>query len=771
MKLSLAWVFDHIDADWKKVDVQQLVQRFNQMVAEIEGYHKVHIDLEPITMVEVTGIHADSIVCFSKEWEQEYLLSPRKGVIIGQYYLIKKNDSGVVWANAQDLGSGKDMLMPAMAGNLQASWKNNFETHDYILEVDNKSITHRPDMWGHRGFAREVAAILNVPFKSLNQFLADKKMTQIDALAIAATASNPFAISIQAPQACKRIAGMYLNNIAPSSSLLWMAHRLARVDARAIDAVVDMTNYVMLEMGQPMHAFDAPSFTDKRLVVRMAKNKEKLTLLDGETVELTDQDLVLSDGTNPLGLAGVMGGQSSGMTSTTTSMLVEAACFDAATIRRTAARYKKRSEASARFEKSLDPNQNTIAIQRFLKLMRDAKIAATESDEIFSLGVQALKTEIIVSHEMIEKRLGVTLAPEFVIKTLTALDFGVQVDNAVYTVTVPTFRATKDIKIKEDIIEEIGRFYGYTTLETCLPALQLAPSLDLGWVYQQRKIKQTLAFACSMRELYTYAFFDEEFLATIKWQPSHTLEVQSPVSENWRRLVTTLVPNLLKSVASNGAEHDQLRFFELARIWETNNGTMNERKSLAGIFFDKKSVNFYDAKAELQKLFDMLKLKIEWVKVDNPDAPWYAPHQTADLLHNDSKTGTAGLLHPTFLSSVIPGYAFIFELDADFLLNYKSADIHFIAASKYPEMVRDISILASTEMTADSVADVISQVDKKISSVSLLDFFQKEEWPDKRAMTMRFVISDHERTMTKEEADVIWDKVAATLKGVGATIR
>jgi len=774
MKLSLAWVFDHIDADWKKVDVQQLIARFNQMVAEIEGYHKVHINLEPITMVEVKRINTESIVCFSKEWDSEYLLPPRKGVIVGQHFLIKKNDSGVVWANAQDLGSGKDMLMPSMV--YQADWKNNFETHDYILEVDNKSITHRPDMWGHRGFAREIATILDMPFKAQIEFVTQKDVNQQPACCPAST-QNSFLVRIDAPQACKQIAAMTLDNIKIPASSLWMAHRLARVDARAIDGIVDITNYVMLDWGQPMHAFDAQAFGPfdkaqggRALIPRMAKNKEKLTLLDGQTVELTEHDLVITDGDKPLALGGVMGGQNSGVTSITTSILVEAACFDAATIRKTAARYKKRTEASARFEKSLDPGQTVVAIMRFIKLMHDAGIQATESTEISTVGAIEKQEVIIISHSVIEKRLGVTLSKDFIIKKLTQLGFGVSDHNGEYTIAVPAFRSTKDVKIKEDIIEEIGRLYGYTTMQSYLPLLQLEPKSDLGWVYQQRKIKQTLAYACSMRELYTYAFFDEEFLQQIGWQPSHTLEVQSPVSENWRRLVTTLVPNLLKSVVTNSTEHESLRFFELGRTWHYTT-TTNEQKTLAGIFFDKKSVDFYDAKAELQKLFDVLKLNVEWVKVDQPEFPWYAPHQTAHLMHNDTKFGIAGKIHPTFLSAHLQGDAFIFELDADFLLNYKPATVQVIAASKYPEMVRDISILISVDTTVDHIAHAIAQVEPKIIQVSLLDFFQKDEWPDKRAMTFRFVISDNERTMTKEEADAIWDAVATQLKSMQAVIR
>ncbi|MCX5921861.1 MAG: phenylalanine--tRNA ligase subunit beta [Candidatus Dependentiae bacterium] len=771
MKLSISWVFDHIDADWKKLDINDLIKRFNQMVAEIEGFTKLSIDLVPFTLAHVTRTDEKQTALFSQEWQQECLAPGRKGIQIGQLFLIKKTQKGFDWALATDLGSGKDAILPALfcdESEVAGAWKNSFETEDYILELDNKSVTHRPDMWGHRGFAREIAAMFDMPLKPASQFLADKKVTQYTKT-VPATKTNPCAIDMQAPLVCKRLAGMYLDNVVTQPSLLWMVHRLVRVDARPIEAIVDMTNYVMLEWGQPMHAFDMAQLPTNRLVPRMARMGESLVLLDGQTVELTPEDLVISDGDKALALAGVMGGRDSGISASTTSIIVESACFDAVTIRRTATRYKKRTEASARFEKSLDPNQNTQAVARFLKLMHDAKIKAVESDEIFSVGDPAQESTIVIAHDVIEKRLGVVLSPEFVYNMLTKLEFKVAVTNGIYTITIPTFRATKDIRIKEDIIEEIGRFYGYTNLAPELPKLQLRPA-ELGWVYRQRTIKQLLAHTAKMRELYSYAFFDEEFLNHVAWQPKDTLEVQSPVSENWRRLATSLVPGLLKAVTTASSEHDALRFFELGRTWHASADVV-EKKSLAGVFFDKKNVDFYDAKALLQPLFDALKLSVEWVKVNQPTSPWYAPYQTAELFYNGTKIGVAGKMHPTFLQAVCQGDAFIFELDADFLLTHQPALERCTRECKYPGMVRDISMLVARDTTVDMILHSIAQVNTKISSVTLQDFFEKEEWPDQRAMTFRFVISDQERTMTKEEADVIWDAVAVQVKAVGAVIR
>lgn len=771
MKLSLAWVFDHIDADWKKLDVNHLIAQFNRVVAEIEGIEKVSVDLAAFSLAQIRAADAQNSTLFSPEWNQEFTVPARKGVQVGQVHLIKKEGQKIAWATAQDLGSGKDMALPALQvaeSDLKGNWKQSFEAHDYIIELDNKSVTNRPDMWGHRGFAREIAAMLQLPFKPERTFLVDKKITQYGDT-VPTKAGNPIKIINQAPQAAKRFAGIYFDAVKNQPSLLWMLHRLVRIDARPIDAIVDMTNYVMFDWGQPMHAFDAAAIGGKTLIPRMAKNKEKLTVLDGETLELCSEDLVIADQDKPLGLAGVMGGKESGISASTTAILLESACFDATTIRKTSVRYKKRTEASARFEKSLDPNNNTLALQRFLKLMHGASISAIESDEIFSIGASVAPLIITIEHAFIEKRLGVTIAPEFIRAVMGRLEIGVEFADGVYTLSVPAFRSTKDIRLKEDIVEEVGRFYGYTSIEPQLPSLPLRPT-DLAWVYRQRTIKNIMAYSMQMRELSNYAFFDEEFLTQIQWAPGATLEVKSPISENWRRLVTTLVPGLLKAVVTNSAEHDALRFFELGRVWHTGD-QMAEKKVFAGVMFDKKGVDFYDAKAELHKVFDALKMPITWAKVATPEYPWYAPYQTAHLMYNDTKIGTAGNIHPTFLQALCPGAMFIFELDAQFMLHHKEPLVRYEPGSKYPDMVRDISMLIARDISAQSVGQIIRALDPKIISVSLLDFFEKEEWPDRRAMTFRFVISDKERTMTKEEADIIWDRVAQELKTMGATIR
>jgi len=774
MKISIAWIFDHIAADWKTVDVAALVARFNQVTAEIEGFQKIVLPLDQLSLVQIKEVGTDAVTVYSAEWQQEYTLRSRHDAQQGSFFMVRRHDSGVDWACAQDFFCAKDSLLPAFNCSqtaLDGSWKKSIEAFDYILEVDNKSITHRPDMWGHRGFAQEVSALLNLSMKPIAQFLVDHQIEQC-AYSADRSANQTFALAVQDPAVCKRFAGLYIENVRNQPSLLWTALRLLRVDSKPIDAIVDATNYVMLDLGNPMHAFDAAKLPTKTVIARFAKNKEALTLLDGQTIELTSQDFVITDGQQPIALAGIMGGKETGVNNVTTALFVEAAHFDPGTIRLSAQRFKKRSEASARFEKNLDPNGNTRALLRFCALLEQQQIAHTLVGPIASLGAPAQQHTITITHSFIQRRLGITLTTDFVVQVLAKLDFTVTYKQSAdeYTVMVPTARSTKDVLIKEDLVEEVGRFFGYGAIQPVVP-YKPAALTNVHPITRVRTIKKVMATALAMREVYNYSFFDEEFLNFFPWKPSNTLAVQNPVSANWRQLVTTLVPNLFKNVQQAATEHPRLRFFEWARTWQQGRPDL-EKRSLAGVVFAQdKSVDFYQEKESLNALFAMLDLAPTWIKAENLTQPWYNPYQTAHLVHGGVIIGTAGNVDPAFMNHVTHGEAFIFELDGDFLLNYAPTLTKLVALAKYPEVVRDVSLLVPLNITVHDFETVIKQADQKIVAVELIDLFEKADWVNQKSVTFRFVIRDNEKTLTKQESDQITQGVIERLQAMGAIIR
>ena len=515
MKISLQWILDHLRMTLKEIDVAHLIEQLNDKTAEIEHVEHVQTDVATLMVASILEQTGNEVVVECLELKKKFTLPVRKDAFIGHRYLLKRDGTDFGWATLADLGSEKEGLLPAVSfgeHELRGAWRECFETEDYLLHIDNKALTHRPDLWGHRGFAREVAALLQKELIPEDHLLASVTIKHYDHQAPAG-ASHPWTVEIDTSRVCRRLAVLYMPSINYQPSLLRMATRLARVDARPLDLLVDATNYVMFDIGQPMHAFDAATLTTGLLVGRLAHDGEKIQLLDGDEVTLTKVDYVISDGTEPLALAGIMGGTRSAVQRTTTSLLIESANFEPAPLRRTATRLKKRTESLARFEKNLDPNQNTQALLRYLKLLDDAGIPYTASETIISLGRLAEPKTIELTHHLIESKIGMAVSATKVERILQGLGFGIETIGEKYKVTVPSFRATKDVTIAEDIVEEVARFVGYSTIVPRAP-LRTMTAFSTSRQNRMRALKAICASSLRMHELHTYAFYDEEFLKT-----------------------------------------------------------------------------------------------------------------------------------------------------------------------------------------------------------------------------------------------------------------
>ncbi len=774
MKVSLNWIFDHIDGNVNDVDVRALVDTFIKTTAEIEEWRSVSCNPESLTLVSIKKIGSDEVVVYSDEHAKEYSMPFRSDSAHGSYYLAECKNNQWIWATMSSVGGSRDTLLPAIAADQQlcaGEWKRIIEVQDYILEVDNKSINHRPDLWGHKGIAREIAAMLNLPMKKTIELNQKETTPQLSG------STSDISIAIDASDVCTRFAAVAIDIAGNRASSLDMVIRLSRLSCKAIDFIVDATNYVMFDIGQPMHAFDAQQFVSKNIIVRCARSQEKLTLLDGESISLTSSDIVISDGDMAISLAGVMGGMTTEINKQTRSVLLEAAHFDAATIRRTAARYKKRTEASMRFEKNLDPNYIDDAIVRFVDLL-DKQGMIVNKHALVILGQKNAPVNITVSHEHVEQLLGVTVSTQQVKNILEKLCFEVTVEQknnkTMYNVHVPSFRATKDIGIAEDIIEEIGRFVGYDSILPVMPPSQRIP-VDARKTYRVRTIKNMLTSGLLMRELYGYSFFDELFLNELAWQPQSFVELKNPISEHYTKLVTTLQPHLLKAIKDNSIHHAALRFYEWGRSWsQDSNGDVVEKKSLSGIFFDQhKTIDFYEGKLLLSRLFKELHCDVTWEKNDGDMFPWLWSHQTARIMHNNQCIGIAGMVEDNTIKSLSPagGTAFLFECDGDFLVNYKHSTSRFVSLPKYPCVYRDVSIMVPLSITVDTITNVIRSVDDRIKKVTLVDFFTKKEWNDQKSLTFHIELYDASKTLNHDEVEVVWSALVVLLEKQGATIR
>jgi Phenylalanyl-tRNA synthetase beta subunit len=784
MKVSLSWVFEHIKnapSSLENFAIDDLVTRLSAITAEVEGVQKITYNFDDFILARVTSMHDDTVIMESGEggfWGKKITLPARaaaagKDMYVGSFYLVKKDQEGYRYATTLDLHSEKEGSLPAIYctdAQFAGAWKQELNTVDYILTFDNKSLTHRPDLWGFSGFAREIAAILGMQLIPEEELFANTPILHYTEVSVPAS-GNSITLEIADPSYCKRLAAIEITSIEPRPSDLAMALRLARIDARPIDFIVDCTNYVMYDIGQPMHAFDAAKMSGKKLIARRAHENEKLTLLDREAIILTEQDGIVADNEKPLALAGIMGGIGSSVSVTTRALVVESANFDATVIRLSAARHKRRTEASARFEKSLDPHQNTQAIARFLKVLERSEVSFTAAAAIISVGPLSPEKNVTITHAFITQRIGVAVTPERVVDILTKLGFGIRVQgtgqDVSYFIIIPTFRATKDVTIKEDILEEVARYIGYNAIPLQMPTRQIH-QIDTHAVQATRTLKDICAYGLGMHEVSNYAVYDEAWLSELGFTPGATITIKNPVSENWQRMATSLVPHVLKNVAQNISKESQLRFFELNKIWPNK----TEQLSCAAVWFAYKSeIDFYAAKADVQKICAALEVPVLWRKPQGVLAPWFNVHQTAELICDGRVIGVAGKLSPVLIANVAQGDGFAVEFDADWLLQYRSAQKVFMPLPKYQTVTQDISMLVPLGIAVDQIEAAIVQADVRIIDVALRDFFEKEEWGAQRAITFRYVVADEFKTLTKEEIDDVWTQVGAAVTLLGAQVR
>lgn len=796
MKISLSWVLDHIQLSAaqraKNIDAEDIAAKFNATTAEVEHVEKITYDIDTFSLVCVTEvdviagtIKAEHGVRPSFLQKKSVSLPFRADAQVGSFFLLKYEHKKYRFATLLDLHSSKDGQLPALwctQEEFEGGWHRYFE-QDHILILDNKSLTHRPDMWGHRGFAREIAALLGAPLKPDDHIFSSKPILHFTAHAPAGS-GNAVSFDIKNTEICKRFAGISISFDAARASHLSMVIKLAKVDAKPIDFVVDTTNFVMFDIGQPMHAFDSAAIEGHTLLVRSARPGERLTLLDGQEILLTQDDCVVADQHKPLALAGIMGGLSSAVSMYTKELFVESANFDATAIRLTAARFKKRTEASLRFEKSLDPNQNTLAIARFLKLIDDFGVAHKAAEVIASAGPLVQERVITVTHEFIESRLGSPISHERVRQILYALGFGICIDDrngtVLYTVTVPTSRALKDVVVAEDIFEEIARFVGYENIPLCLPTRLMKP-IDTHYIMTVRALKKQCAFGMKMREGNNCALYDEDWLRELGVTvPDELLTLQNPVSEQWRRLVSSLLPHLLKNVAQNHEGSEKIGFFELAKTWDpvqpkgvsSKGEPPMERLTLAGVFYAyKKSLDFYAAKAEVQTIFDLIGMPVEWRKPSGLVPVWFNSHQTAELVHAEQLIGYAGMLSPYLVEHVAEGQGFMFELNANALLQYRPEGKTFEPLAKYQSVSLDISMKVPFAVTVAVLEAAIVKADYRIREVILIDFFEKPEWINVRGVTLRYGMVDEDKTMTKDEIEAVAQSVKDAVIELGVEIR
>ncbi|TFH40070.1 MAG: phenylalanine--tRNA ligase subunit beta, partial [Chrysiogenales bacterium] len=454
---------------------------------------------------------------------------------------------------------------------------------DVRFEIDNKSITHRPDLWSHEGFAREIGALFGREFRSVVDW----------GLLDGVSGDAKLSVRILAPEAAPRYSALAVSGIRIEESPDWLKARVESIGMRPINNIVDITNYVMAELGEPMHAFDRKKLNGNEILVRMAGKNEPLTTLDGSDFALHPEDIVIADSKGPIALAGVMGGGNSEIDGTTTDIVLEAANFNPVNIRKTAARYSHRTEAAIRFEKSLSPELTVPALLRCYDLIRRIIPGASADSGIIDAYPVVQKPVVIKTDtDFIRKRLGADIDDGRILGILESLDFAVTPGTSGLTVAVPHYRATRDVSMPEDIVEEVGRIYGYDTIVPEPPMIPCGtPGKNRVRLFE-RRVKEALSGHAGMIEVSGYSFTGEATLEKLSINMDAELRLANPLSQEQDRLRRSLVPNIVQNIALNSRYHDEFRIYELGRVYikktRTSQDLAEERTMVTGAVYRKK---------------------------------------------------------------------------------------------------------------------------------------------------------------------------------------
>ena len=551
MKLSLSWIKDFVnipeDMDMKQLaydltmdtveveDVEYLADRFDHMVVGVIEDIEPHPNADKLRVckVDIGDGEIKDIVCGGINLEKGMRVAVScPGAIVrwhgeGEPVEIKKSklrgvaSYGMICAS-DEIGLGD--LFPASqeaeildlsafdvpAGTTLA---DALDLNDVLLEIDNKSMTNRPDLWGHYGIAREIAALYNLPLAEIKPFETDVQ--------------SDFNVEIADPDRCPRYIGVEMSGVNVKEAPYQMQSRIWKVGMRPINALVDITNYVMLATGNPTHAFDADNISD-HIVVRHAAENEKLLLLNDKELSLCTDDLVITDSEGPVALAGVMGGAKDSILPKTERVILEVANFEAAGIRRTALRYDNRTEASSRYEKAIDPERCgqalALSMQYFKELYPEMKVTGYCDKYVKKLK----RAEIDVNLVWLEKRLGKHLTNDEIQGKLERLGFDVQINGEDMHVIAPTWRSTGDISIKDDVMEEVARMYGYDNFEPTSFTTTFDSAINQKDQDLVRNMKEFLAIRCGMQEIYTYPWVNDVYLNAIMQTTEGMLRLSTP---------------------------------------------------------------------------------------------------------------------------------------------------------------------------------------------------------------------------------------------------
>ena len=645
---------------------------------------------------------------------------------------------------------------------------------DAILEIDNKSLSNRPDLWGHYGMAREVAV------------LCHKKLLPYKTSTLKSGKDIKLSVTVEDSALCPRYMAVAVSGITVGPSSVALKKSLQTVGLRSINNIVDITNYVMMDLGQPMHAFDAAQVVDAGIVVRAAKDGEECVTLDEEKRTLRSSMLVIADSEKVLAVAGVMGGASSAITDQTTSVIFESANFNAVSIRNTSTALGLRSDSSARFEKSLDPNLSELALQKAVELvLQECPGAKVSSKEIDISKFHIKQGPISLDMNMLEKKIGVAIPKKEVVRILEQLGFEVKIKTDELSVKIPSWRATKDISIAEDLIEEIVRIYGYSNIPAQMPVFTIDAPEENIVRRLERDVKQIMAHSLKYTEVYNYSFVSKAQIDALGDDCACYIELDNPLSKEKPYLRRCLVLNLLENISTNQANNAVCAFFEIGKVFRNEESGLRAQTNgdnllpgqdvwLTSVFSEKKNTApFWQAKEVVEVLSNTLISGLVLEKNEETRVGRH-PARSASIMLDGHTVGFVYELHPQAAKNFgLENRVGVVKLNISMLASLSFVEKKYTPINPFPIAERDVALLVRKSVTHRDIMSALTGADPLLCAVKLFDVYQGAHIAaDYKSMAYHFVYQNVERTLVTEEVDLVHEKIISLLKEkFGAEVR
>ncbi|EDS76175.1 phenylalanyl-tRNA synthetase, beta subunit [Clostridium botulinum C str. Eklund] len=630
--------------------------------------------------------------------------------------------------------------------------------------IDFEITSNRPDCLSVIGIAREVAATLGTSYRKPSTEYKVQNSENIN---------NTLKVEVK-DELCRRYMARGVKNVKIAPSPSWMQERLLEAGVRPINNIVDITNFVMIELGQPMHAFDRREITSNTIVVERAKNGEKFITLDEEERELNEDILNIKDGDRTIALAGIMGGLNSEVKEDTTEVVFECANFDGTNIRVSSKKLNLRTEASGKFEKDLDPNAVEEAMNRACHLIQELGAGEIMEGTIDVYGNKKETHTVTVNSTWINRFLGTDISKEQMKEYLDRLELLTEISGEDLVITVPTFRC--DINIKEDVAEEIARIYGYNNVKTTIPSVETLRGGKSTKQLLQDKIVDTL-IASGLNQSIAYSFVSpkvfDKILVPEDSELRKVVTIRNPLGEDYSIMRTTSIPSMMESLSRNYSRNNsEVRLFEIGKIYIPNENELPEERNIISLGMYG-NVDYLDLKGVVENIID--ELGVEKVKFQREsENPSFHPGKTAALYIKKEFIGVVGEIHPDVAEKYeVDERCYVAELNMDILLKHTKIQKKYISLPRFPAVTRDLAVIIDRDILVQEIEDIIkNQGGKLLESAKLFDVYEGKQIPDNKKSIAYSLVYRGDRTLTDKDVNKVHDKIVRALEHkLGAELR